>query len=323
MRNSTINCLVALLFWAGCGDSTGPGRTPPEIIWEQTNAWEQNAPNEAWVTAFAINSSGNIFAGTIIGVFRSTDSGDSWTAVNTGLTYLTIYSLAINPSGEVFAATGGGVFRSTDNGDNWTAVNTGLTNLLILSLAINSSGNIFAGTSDGVFRSTDNGDNWTKTGLRKNHYTLAINSSDHIFAGGNSPGVFRSTDNGDNWTEVNKGLPGIPINSLAINSTGDIFVSIPGFPVDVSVFRSRDNGDSWTKTGLHKPLNTLALNSSDHIFAGGASPPVFRSTDNGDNWTDVSTGLTASGVTFFAFNPAGQIFAGTRNGVFRSVEPTI
>ena len=200
MRNSTINCLVALLFWAGCGDSTGPGRTPPEIIWEQTNAWEQNAPNEAWVTAFAINSSGNIFAGTIIGVFRSTDNGDSWTEVNTGLTNLLVYSLVINSSGDIFAGTQmGGVFRSTDNGDNWTAVNTGLSNT----------------------------------------------------------------------------------------------------------------------------ISTLAINSSDHIFAGISAPGVFRSTDNGGNWTDVSTGLTAGGVICFAFNPAGQIFAGTINGVFRSVEPTI
>lgn len=242
MWNSTINCLVALLFLAGCGDSTGPGRTPPEIVWEQTNAWEQNAPNEAWVTAIAINSSGNIFAGTIIGVFRSTDNGDSWTEVNTGLTQLIIFSLAINPSGEVFAGTQlGGIFRSTDNGDNWTAVNKGLTNLLVYSLVINSSGDIFAGTQMG--------------------------------------GVFRSTDNGDNWTAVN--------------------------------------------TGLSNTISTLAINSSDHIFAGISAPGVFRSTDNGGNWTDVSTGLTAGGVICFAFNPAGQIFAGTINGVFRSVEPTI
>ena len=155
MWNSTINCLVALLFLAGCGDSTGPGRTPPEIVWEQTNAWEQNAPNEAWVTAISINSSGNIFAGTIIGVFRSTDNGDNWTAVNTGLSN-TISTLAINSSDHIFAGISApGVFRSTDNGGNWTDVSTGLTAGGVICFAFNPAGQIFAGTINGVFRSVE------------------------------------------------------------------------------------------------------------------------------------------------------------------------
>ena len=47
-------------------------------------------------------------------------TGDSWTAVNEGLTEPFVFSLTINSSGHLFAGTdfGSGVFRSTDNGDN-------------------------------------------------------------------------------------------------------------------------------------------------------------------------------------------------------------
>lgn len=46
------------------------------------------------------------------GVFRSTDGGDSWTAVHRGLTHLGIRDLGFDPSGRVLlAATGNGVFR--------------------------------------------------------------------------------------------------------------------------------------------------------------------------------------------------------------------
>lgn len=108
MWNITINCLVASLFWAGCGDSTTePGRTPPEIIWEQPNG----SPG-AWVTDIAINSSGDIFAGTAGVVLRSTDNGDNWTDVSTGLTTAGVTSFAFNPSGQIFAGTINGVFRS-------------------------------------------------------------------------------------------------------------------------------------------------------------------------------------------------------------------
>lgn len=75
------------------------------------------------MTALAINTNENIFAATFGGgAFRSTDNGDSWTALNIGFPDATLLSLAINASGHIFAGgdpLGGpvGVIRSTDNGD--------------------------------------------------------------------------------------------------------------------------------------------------------------------------------------------------------------
>ena len=48
---------------------------------------------------------------------------------------------------------------------------------------------------------------------------------------------------------------------------------------------------------------------------------MFRSTDNGDNWTQLSQGLTNSDVFSLSGNSDGYIYAGTANGVFRSVNP--
>ena len=67
----------------------------------------------AWIIRFiislAINSSGDIFAGTFEGggVYRSTDNGENWTLVNNGLTNTYVYALAINAGGEIFAGTWG------------------------------------------------------------------------------------------------------------------------------------------------------------------------------------------------------------------------
>jgi len=78
-------------------------------------------------------TAGHIFAATFGGgAFRSTDNGDSWTQLNTGVPNATFLSLAINASGYIFAGgdpVGGpvGVIRSTDNGGTWQPVNNGLT----------------------------------------------------------------------------------------------------------------------------------------------------------------------------------------------------
>ncbi len=39
-----------------------------------------------YVYSLAINSNGDIFAGTDDGIFRSTDNGDNWVQINQGLT---------------------------------------------------------------------------------------------------------------------------------------------------------------------------------------------------------------------------------------------
>ncbi|MGI0493685.1 putative baseplate assembly protein [Alkalinema pantanalense CENA528] len=71
-----------------------------------------------------------LFAGTAgSGIFRSTNLGDRWEAVNTNLTDLQIRCLTLSDTGELWVGTAsGGVFRSINNGDVWEAVNLNLTN---------------------------------------------------------------------------------------------------------------------------------------------------------------------------------------------------
>ena len=152
---------------------------------------------------------------------------------------------------------------SFDSHDFWQQTNGPYH--IIYSLAINSSGHIFAGTDGyGVFRSTDNGVSWTQTSNYEVH-CLAINSSEHIFVG-TTVGVFRSIDNGDNWTQINTGLKYnglIHIWSLAINSSGYIFAA-----TSEGFYRSTDNGDNWIQTTYTYGGGCLAINSNGNIFSG-------------------------------------------------------
>jgi len=133
-----------------------------------------------------------IFIDTIIfaatdgkGIYKSSDSGESWTEANNGLLDKSVWSLAVKES-TIFAATiGGGIFRSEDFGANWTAVNQGISNKDMRCLSVIGS-NIFAGAFAGdLFVSTDNGLNWlpVNTNLPASDVMTIKAIGDTVFAG--------------------------------------------------------------------------------------------------------------------------------------------
>jgi len=177
-----------------------------------------------------------ILAGTVNGIFRSTNNGDFWTQIYNLSSGNWIGAIAVNTEGDIFAG-GYGMVRSTDNGINWIEINNGLTDLNIQDIAISSSNFVYVGTFAGsIFRSTDNGVNWIQINNGLNTpivFSLSINSLNHIFVG-TFDGVFRSTDNGNNWALINDGLTNSGILSSTINSDDYIFVGSDGN----GVFRS-------------------------------------------------------------------------------------
>ena len=198
---------------------------------ELSAQWTQVLPSQnGSIFALKLKGTLNFFAGSDeSGVFRTTDNGENWTTVNSGLTDLRVHSLVVNGT-SLFAGTLGGVFLSTDNATSWTAVNSGLTNLNIYPLAV-SGMNLFAGTSSsGVFLSTDNGTSWTavNSGLSNlNLLSLFAVDGTNILAGTDGDGVFLSTDNGSSWTAINSGLTDLSVLSFAVVGT-DLFAGTSG-----------------------------------------------------------------------------------------------
>src|SRR5438552_18397928 len=93
------------------------------------------------------------------GVFKSTDGGASWNAVNTGLpNYPYVLTVAIGPQmpATLYAGTDVGVFKSTDGGGGWGSVNAGLTacSVNVLTIDAQMPATLYAGTDIGVAKSS-------------------------------------------------------------------------------------------------------------------------------------------------------------------------
>jgi len=86
------------------------------------NVWTSIGPEGGNVSALAIDPAtpATLYAGTWGGgVFKSTNGGESWSAVNTGLTNTDVRALAIDPDtpATLYAGTwGGGVFSIQQGG---------------------------------------------------------------------------------------------------------------------------------------------------------------------------------------------------------------
>src|SRR4029077_3644544 len=103
------------------------------------------------------------------GVFKSTDGGISWTAVNSGMlpdgnNY--IVSMAMDPLDSSTIYLGqidAGVFKTTNAGTSWTASNAGMAATLIGPVAVGhvTSPVAYTGTNGGgLFKTSNSGGSW-------------------------------------------------------------------------------------------------------------------------------------------------------------------
>jgi len=118
-------------------------------------ALDPGNPNTLYAATYESGST------AFVGLFKSSDGGASWLAINNGLASLLdtgapLKSLVIDArnSSVLYAGTSGyGVFRSND-GVHWSTFNDGLPNLDVRLLAVASNA-LYAVTSSGIFKAID------------------------------------------------------------------------------------------------------------------------------------------------------------------------
>ncbi|MGD1046869.1 MAG: T9SS type A sorting domain-containing protein [Bacteroidota bacterium] len=284
-------------------------------VWSETNFSSHAAP-----LVLASNATTIFVATDGNGIYKSSDKGRSW--IFTCWDGVPIVSLACSSTGELYAGIDfagtplvSGIYKSTDNGNNWTF--SGLAYYYVTSIAISPNGYIFAGVQDSaVFRSTDHGISWIHSSngfyLPRTVLTLNIDKKGNVYAG--MDGLWRSTNNGETWTTV--GNNSSRIRSIAFDTTGNIFVGgVTGLT------RSIDDGRTWSVVDSDyygTQINSIVVDKSNRIIAGGQWRGFTRSTDGGKTWNRVNNNFRNSDISSLTTN-GNNIFAGiTWDGVYSS-----
>ena len=167
---------------------------PSLIVVTPTGVFRSGNDGDSWVAAglaatdvrCVTSINGTLFVGAnaaASSVYKSADSGVTWTAANTGLNTTSVRAIE-RKGNTLFAAgaVGTGVFRSIDFGVSWTLLSTA-------------------------------------TGLPSSSYRGFASDDFFIFAGSFGGGVYYSADNGDSWTAINAGLLDLTIFDLELNDS--------------------------------------------------------------------------------------------------------
>ena len=263
----------------------------------------------------------------VMAVFRTTDSGKTWTQLVKGLdTNGLILTMAIAPTGAISSRTlyagslGSGIYRSTDSGKTWTAQNNGLpANRLIYGIALDPANpeviyacarfNGSVSPSDGyVAQSTDRGETWRVVLSGLDARCVAVDPSNPriIYAG-------------------NRDFSGLSRNRIFWRSAdgGQTWASLPGDTFNVGYFQRDLPRCYCLKTIAVDPKTPGRVyagfvdDGRDYAMGGG----IWYSDDYGETWSIFDhEGLGCFGITRLIVDPANssRIYAATAGtGIWR------
>ena len=128
---------------------------------DQGVTWDKTSFNVWRATSMAINSKDEIFAGTFVGIYKSTDRGSTWNQVYTPQGISLIDYMFIDSKDNIYFIEDnrgrGQLYHYVyDNGPSWKKLNSQFYNLGVSSIEEDSQGHLLIGTiNGGVFRSLE------------------------------------------------------------------------------------------------------------------------------------------------------------------------
>jgi photosystem II stability/assembly factor-like uncharacterized protein len=263
-------------------------------------------------------------------LWRTNDSGATWTNASQGVKLVRIEGLAPDPriAGRVLVATSNdAVQRSQDGGATWAPAATGLTDPHTSAIVADGgrADTFYASSSGaGVLRSTDGGTTWAPVGTNdpSTAYGLASEPGTAGLVYATDLGnAYKSTDFGDSWAK----LPDFPVTLTAVRQM------LPDPAAPGAVYAATDKGLLWLAAGAVAWTDRSA-GLPTRVFDVTAAPPstlfaateggVYRSADGGLSWTAATNGIPDAVVSTVTVDPqvAGTVYAGTLHGVFRSTD---
>jgi photosystem II stability/assembly factor-like uncharacterized protein len=306
---------------------------------------------------FDPNDASTVYAGAASGgVWKTTDSGATWTPISDELPSIAIGGLAVDKTDPnvVVIGTGEGTFnidrvggvgilRSTDAGATWETTDLSYTEASGHGFHVvecSPNGTFLAGATDGLWRSTDQGQTWVKVRNADDWFDVKWKPGDPntVYAAkgeaGSGNGVKISTDDGATWSAASNGLPfGFQIGKLKIavtpanpNAVYAIINDASGSPT-IGIYKTTDGGANWTAQNTTVNVGggqgwynlTIAADPNNEalVIAGGVQ--LYRSTTNGITWSTTGGGVHVDHHAI-AYEPGSNsnLWVGSDGGLWQS-----
>jgi photosystem II stability/assembly factor-like uncharacterized protein len=265
------------------------------------------------------------------GVLASNNGGETFTALNQGISERKIAALLVDRSnpdvlyaGVVNDKSFGGVFRSTDGGIHWDQLGSGLDGGDVFALAQTKDGSVVAGTSHGIFVLTNSTDDPPPA-----DDAAASPTANGSGAALNAPLIWQPRNTIANTltktisetrlhTRVNVEkqvqAPVIQLQSLvnALDVSTDVWLAATNY----GLLMSRDQGATWQGGPLFGENNYLSATVHGNDMAAARADGVVLSQDAGKTWWPMGVPTMLTRIHRIVFTPDGTLWLGAREGVY-------
>lgn len=261
-----------------------------------------------------------------IGVYKTTDGGTNWTAVNSTMGNKTVGMMIMHPSNSslILAATSGGIYKTSNGGSSWTLVSTSTAHFKDIVFKPNDPTTVYAATNNAFYKSTNTGNSWSQitSGLPTTGRfvigTSAANSAYVYIAAGTSSGftgLYRSTNSGTSFTQMSSSP-----NILGYEADGsdnssqsyyDLCIAVDPTIVNViyvggiNIWKSTNGGSSWTITAhwvgtsapsIHADQHWLGFSPVNSRLYNGNDGGIYYTANSGTSWVEITSGLAIAQI---------------------------
>ena len=275
-----------------------------------------------------------LFAGTLQGVYRSGDSGATWTQISPPGSHEIheIESLAVDPTDPdtVYAGTWHLPWKTTDGGQTWRNIKEGLiVDSDVFSIIVDPQHPhiVYLSACSGIYKSENAGALFHKiqgipTEARRTRVLMQDPEDLQVVYAGTTEGLYKTVNGGKTFARMTDA--DVVVNDVYVdpgNSNRVLLATDRG-----GVLVSDDAGVTFapSNTGISERKIAALLvddrNDPAILYAGVVNDKqfggVFRSVDGGAHWEQLGAGLDGRDVFALAETKDGAIVAGTSHGIF-------
>lgn len=293
----------------------------------------EQSPNDQTIIYAGLKGS-NLGTGT---VYKSTDSGATWHALNDGQP-IDPYVSDIQAIAELntdkktlFAGTWkNGLFKSIDGGQTWVKdILFPTSDIRSIRVGKQQPNLVYASTSNfGVVKSTDGGNNWQRVSPEvlepsfQFAWSIELDPNDDniIYAQTFSNGVWKSTDQGENWSQILT-TQGLVCWDLKVSeSSNELWVAASKRGDNMSaIFHSADQGQTWNELnqvpqiGINQ-IQVINHNTEKIVVVGSWQDGVYQLKS--EEWSKVDA--VDFGSIAHVLDDGDNIIVGSwGNGIYR------